>query len=134
MFSLITQRRQKNRILLSVMLSLNCLRIVCSSSAVLQINRQMTNRLTVFKTLRCLAHCMCTSYLSKDVRALRKERGLVYYTYHINSPMSYCTGHVRLNCWNCKQRLDDKPAFFCMSCKVVQPPEEEISYFKIMDW
>lgn len=123
------------------MLSLNSLRLVCSSRAVLHLNWQMANRLFVSNTVKCFAHCMSTSFLSKDlrystmnVRALRKESGLIYYANQVNSPVNYCTGQVRLNCWNCNQRLHDRSVFFCMSCKVVQPPEEETSYFKIMDW
>ncbi|KAF7665553.1 hypothetical protein LDENG_00137940 [Lucifuga dentata] len=46
--------------------------------------------------------------------------------------MNYCTA-VKLNCWNCKQPLDNTPAFFCRTCEVVQPPEEGTTYFQIMD-
>ncbi|KAM6930983.1 iron-sulfur cluster co-chaperone protein HscB [Xenentodon cancila] len=43
------------------------------------------------------------------------------------------TSQVKLNCWNCKQLLEKTPAFFCSSCKAVQPPREETTFFKIMD-
>ncbi|XP_029017155.1 iron-sulfur cluster co-chaperone protein HscB [Betta splendens] len=115
------------------MLSLNSLRIACSSPAALQLNWRMTHRLPFSRTLRRRGLCMCTSFPSKDARAARKRKAPVYYTNHVTSPMNYCTDQVRLNCWNCHHRLDNKPAFFCMSCKVVQPPEEETSYFHIMD-
>ncbi|KAM9361007.1 iron-sulfur cluster co-chaperone protein HscB isoform 2-T2 [Symphorus nematophorus] len=122
------------------MLSLNSCRIVCSSRALLHPNGLMTKRLSVYKTVTCSAHCMSTSCPKKDTwnsntnfKSLTKERKLIYYTNAVISPRNYCTGQVKLNCWNCKQPLDKTPAFFCMSCKIVQPPEEGISYFKIMD-
>lgn len=51
----------------------------------------------------------------------------------VSSLRTFCTAQVKLNCWNCNQPLDTSPAFFCMSCKVVQPPEAGTSYFQIMD-
>lgn len=45
----------------------------------------------------------------------------------------FCTTQVSQNCWNCKQPLEQKPAFFCLSCQMVQPPSEGTSYFKIMN-
>ncbi|XP_040898464.1 iron-sulfur cluster co-chaperone protein HscB [Toxotes jaculatrix] len=120
------------------MLSLNSLRIVCSSRAVLHPKWLMTNRLSVSKAVTCSAHCTSTSFPNKDtwhcnMNALVRERGRTYYTNQANSLRNYCTGQVKQNCWNCKQPLDKTPAFFCMSCKVVQPPEEGLSFFKIMD-
>lgn len=122
------------------MLSLNSLRIACSSRALLQSNRMMTNRQSVFKAVTYSAHCLSTSFLKKDtwlsntkLRALGKGGEIINYTNQVNSPRNYCATQVKLNCWNCKQSLDKTPAFFCLSCKVVQPPEEGTSYFKIMD-
>ncbi|GAA6218655.1 iron-sulfur cluster co-chaperone protein HscB, mitochondrial isoform X1 [Lates japonicus] len=122
------------------MLSLNSLRTVCLSRAALHPNRLMTNQMSLSRAVTCSAHCVSTSLFNKDTwhsnmntRALEKERGLTYYTNQANLPRNYCTGQVKLNCWNCKQPLDKTPAFFCMSCKVVQPPEEGTTYFKIMD-
>ncbi|XP_071339774.1 iron-sulfur cluster co-chaperone protein HscB [Trachinotus anak] len=118
------------------MLSLNSLRIVCSSRAALL----LTNRLSVCKAVTCSAHWTSVSLPSKDAwqctvntRAPVKDGGLTYSTNRANSPRSYCTSQVKQNCWNCEQPLDKTPAFFCMSCKVVQPPEEGASYFQIMD-
>ncbi|XP_026198696.1 iron-sulfur cluster co-chaperone protein HscB [Anabas testudineus] len=115
-------------------MSVSCLRVVGSSRAALHLIRHF-----VSKTVTRSAHCLFTSFISKDVwhstmnlRALTTGRGLIHHTNLVNSPMNYCTGQVRLNCWNCNRRLD-KSVFFCVSCKVVQPPEEEASYFKIMD-
>lgn len=118
------------------MLLLNSSRIVCSIRVLLHPNRQQS----VFKAVTCSAHCMSTSFPKKDtwlsnmnLRAMGKGREIIYYTNQVNSPRNYCTAQVKLNCWSCKQPLDKTPAFFCLSCKVVQPPEEGISYFKIMD-
>lgn len=67
-----------------------------------------------------------------NVRPPFKEREVVYNT-NVNSLRNYSTSQINLNCWNCKQALDKTPAFFCMSCKVVQPPDERVSYFQILD-
>ncbi|XP_026178471.1 iron-sulfur cluster co-chaperone protein HscB [Mastacembelus armatus] len=120
--------------LISDMLSVNS-RIVRSSRAVLHLNWLMTEPLPVYKTVTCLAH-----FPSKDIwhsnmtlRPRSKTRELICYSNNANVPRGYCTGQVKLNCWKCKQPIDKTPAFFCMSCKVVQPSEEGTSYFKIMD-
>lgn len=62
-----------------------------------------------------------------------QERLIQHYSNPVVSRRSYCTAQVNLSCWNCKQPLEISPAFFCNNCKVVQPPEEGTSYFKIMD-
>uniref|UniRef100_A0A8C4ETY2 HscB mitochondrial iron-sulfur cluster cochaperone n=1 Tax=Dicentrarchus labrax TaxID=13489 RepID=A0A8C4ETY2_DICLA len=62
---------------------------------------------------------MSTCFPKKDTwhsnTNLRKERKLIYYTGRVSSPRNYCTGRVKVSCWNCKQPLDKTPAFFCMS-------------------
>lgn len=118
------------------------MRILCLSRASLRPNGLMTtNRQYVYEAVTCSAHCMSTSFPMKDTwhhktnfRALGKETKPLFYTIPIGSPRNYCTGQVKLSCWKCKQPLDNSPAFFCMSCKVVQPPDEGTSFFKIMDW
>ncbi|XP_030272665.1 iron-sulfur cluster co-chaperone protein HscB isoform X1 [Sparus aurata] len=123
------------------MLTLNSMRILCLSRASLRPNGLMTtNRQYVYEAVTCSAHCMSTSFPMKDTwhhktnfRALGKETKPLFYTIPIGSPRNYCTGQVKLSCWKCKQPLDNSPAFFCMSCKVVQPPDEGTSFFKIMD-
>ncbi|KAM6943886.1 iron-sulfur cluster co-chaperone protein HscB isoform 3-T3 [Lycodopsis pacificus] len=122
------------------MLSLNTLRILCTSRASLHHSWLMTKRQSVYQTVTCAAHCMSTSFPKKDtwhsnmdLNALGKDTKRIYSTDPASSIRHYCTGEVKLNCWNCKQPLDTTPAFFCMSCKVIQPPEEDASYFKIMD-
>ncbi|TDH13317.1 hypothetical protein EPR50_G00053990 [Perca flavescens] len=121
------------------MLPFNSLRIVCLSRALVHPNWPMSNRQSVYKTVTCSAHVMAISFL-KDTwnsnmhfKSLGKQRKLIYYSNPVSSPRNYCTGQVQQNCWNCRQPLDTTPAFFCMSCKVVQPPEEGTSYFKIMN-
>ncbi|XP_010735139.2 iron-sulfur cluster co-chaperone protein HscB [Larimichthys crocea] len=118
------------------MLSLNYTRIVRSARALLHPHWLLTKRESVYKAVTCSARCITTSlplkdtwHSSRSLKALGKGR-----SYHSNLLLRYySTGQVELNCWKCKQPLDQSPAFFCMSCKVVQPPEEGTSYFKIMD-
>uniref|UniRef100_A0A3P8SP71 Iron-sulfur cluster co-chaperone protein HscB n=1 Tax=Amphiprion percula TaxID=161767 RepID=A0A3P8SP71_AMPPE len=118
------------------MLSVNSLRIVRFFRALLHPNRLLVNRLSV----TCSGHCMSTSLHKKDTwqsdmnfTALTKENGLFCYTNYIPSLRNYSISQIKRNCWKCNQLFEKKPAFFCMSCKVVQPPEEGISYFQIMD-
>uniref|UniRef100_UPI0037E7ED4E iron-sulfur cluster co-chaperone protein HscB n=1 Tax=Semicossyphus pulcher TaxID=241346 RepID=UPI0037E7ED4E len=123
------------------MLALNSLRIVCSSRALLHPDWLTRRGQAVYKAVTCSAHCMTNSFDWKDTlqhrntncRALEKERKLKCYINPVSSHRNYCASQVKLNCWRCKEPLEKSPAFFCMSCKVVQPPEEGISYFKIMD-
>ncbi|XP_051806924.1 iron-sulfur cluster co-chaperone protein HscB isoform X2 [Acanthochromis polyacanthus] len=118
------------------MLSVNSLRVVRPSRALLHPNRLLANRLSV----TCSGHCMSTNLHKKDTwqsginfTAVRKGNRLFYYTNCISSLRNYSLSQVKRNCWKCNQLFEKKPAFFCMSCKVVQPPEEGISYFQIMD-
>lgn len=128
------------------MLSLHSCRTLFSSRALLHSNWLMTNRQSRHIAVKCSAHCVSFKYgsspqrvtwhINTTLKTLGKEKKLMHSTNAslVNSSRSYCTGQVKLNCWNCKQPLDKTPAFFCMSCNVVQPPEEGTSYFKIMDW
>lgn len=129
------------------MLSVNCVRSLCSSGSLLARSLLRTSRQPVNKTVTCpvtcsvtcSAHCMTTSFIRRDTwdrnLDLGKERKLQYYSNPLLSLRSYSTGQTKLNCWSCKQPLDSTTAeFFCSSCKIVQPPEEGTSYFKIMDW
>ncbi|KAK2837973.1 hypothetical protein Q5P01_015185 [Channa striata] len=119
------------------MLSWNCVRILSSSRAALHVKRPIMNRLCVCKKS---VTCLSTSLLKKETwhssmnpRGLGKGTDLTQYINQAKSLMNYSTSQAKLNCWNCKQPLEDKPSFFCVSCKVVQPPEEGTCYFKIMD-
>lgn len=127
------------------MWSLKSLRIVCSPRALtlLHPNWSMASRQSVYKAAVTFSaqFMLSTGFSTKDTwhnntnfKTLGKEEKLISCTNPVSLPRNYCTGQVKLNCWNCKQRLDKTPVFFCMSCKVIQPPEEGASYFKIMDW
>lgn len=122
------------------MLSLKTLRILCSSGALLHHGRLATRRQTAYTTVTCRTRCM-SSIPVKDTRhsclkleARGRERKLIDSTTPASSHRSFCTGQVQVRCWKCEQPLDANPAFFCTSCNVIQPPEEDASYFKTMDW
>nr|XP_057927199.1 iron-sulfur cluster co-chaperone protein HscB [Doryrhamphus excisus] len=96
----------------------------------------MTSR---FGAVTCSAHCMAMNPATKDtwinktnfaLSGMKTQR--ICYFNKVTSLRSYCTGEIKLNCWRCKVPLDKSPAFFCSSCNVVQPPEEGVSFFKIM--
>nr|XP_040050723.1 iron-sulfur cluster co-chaperone protein HscB isoform X2 [Gasterosteus aculeatus aculeatus] len=121
------------------MLSLKTLRILCSSGALLHHGRLATRRQTAYTTVTCRTRCM-SSIPVKDTRhsclkleARGRERKLIDSTTPASSHRSFCTGQVQVRCWKCEQPLDANPAFFCTSCNVIQPPEEDASYFKTMD-
>ncbi|XP_020492256.2 iron-sulfur cluster co-chaperone protein HscB isoform X1 [Labrus bergylta] len=122
------------------MLAFNSLRFSCSPRALLKQNVLRTRRQIVYDAMTCSVHCMPTSCNRKDTWrshtnfvARGKDSHLSCYTHPVSSLRSFCTDQDKLSCWHCEQPLDKSPAFFCMSCKVVQPPEEGMSYFKIMD-
>ncbi|XP_077943652.1 iron-sulfur cluster co-chaperone protein HscB isoform X3 [Gasterosteus aculeatus] len=121
------------------MLSLKTLRTLCSSGALLHHGRLATRRQTAYTTVTCRTRCM-SSIPVKDTRhsclkleARGRERKLIDSTTPASSHRSFCTGQVQVRCWKCEQPLDANPAFFCTSCNVIQPPEEDASYFKTMD-
>lgn len=125
------------------MLSLTCRRTLCSQRTLLPLKRMMTNRYSSHIAAICSAH-----HFRNDISSSRNDlshcntnfitsgnqRQGIILTKSVGSLRNYCAGPVSQNCWNCKQPLDKTPAFFCLSCNVVQPPEEGTSYFKIMDW
>ncbi|XP_076006860.1 iron-sulfur cluster co-chaperone protein HscB [Genypterus blacodes] len=113
------------------MLSLNSLRPVCASRALQQM---LSNAV--------MTQCKITTFTREDTcrgnfnfRLPRVQAGFRGHTYKgdVSLHRSYCAARVKLNCWSCKQPVDNRPAFFCVSCKVVQPPEAGVSYFQIMD-
>ncbi|XP_034396668.1 iron-sulfur cluster co-chaperone protein HscB isoform X2 [Cyclopterus lumpus] len=119
------------------MLPLNTLRVLCSPRALLHRSWLTTTRQCVYKTVtRRTSTCgpkEDTWHGNKDPKALGKERRRIYSPNPGSSNRSYCAGQVQLNCWSCKQPLDATSPFFCTSCNVIQSPEEDASYFKIMD-
>ncbi|KAI3372601.1 hypothetical protein L3Q82_023072 [Scortum barcoo] len=110
---------------------LKCSRIVCSS---LRPKWLLTSPQPVCKAVTCSAHCVSTKRDTwhRDFRALGVEGEPSHCPNLVSSARSYCTGQVELKCWNCREPLEETPAFFCQSCKVVQPPEEGASFFKMM--
>ncbi|XP_056274161.1 iron-sulfur cluster co-chaperone protein HscB isoform X2 [Pseudoliparis swirei] len=120
------------------MLPLNTFRLLCSPRALLHRSWLSTTRQCVYKTVtRCTSTGVIpkkeTWHGNKDPKALGKEIRRIYSTNPTSSNRSYCAGQVQQTCWSCKQPHDATPAFFCTSCKMIQPPEEDASYFKIMD-
>ncbi|KAM3611852.1 uncharacterized protein V6R79_025003 [Siganus canaliculatus] len=139
-YVLILHNSIKYCVLIPGMWSFNSWRFVCSSRTVLHQKMLMTKRQSVIEAVTCSAHCMSTSLPKKDTRhtnlnfkPLGKDRQTLFCTNPADSFKNYSTGQAKLNCWNCNQPLDNTPAFFCMACKVVQPPEQGTSYFQIMD-
>lgn len=126
------------------MLSLTCWRTLCSHRTLLSLKRMMANRHSSHIAAICSAHHFCNNDISSSSKDLRhsninlvapgNQRKAVILMKSVGSFRNYCAGPVSQNCWNCKQPLDKTPVFFCLSCNVVQPPEEGTSYFKIMDW
>uniref|UniRef100_A0A674NNY8 HscB mitochondrial iron-sulfur cluster cochaperone n=1 Tax=Takifugu rubripes TaxID=31033 RepID=A0A674NNY8_TAKRU len=124
------------------MLSSNTWRTLCSRRALLSPNRMLMNRkagqATVrfsvnTKSLNDVSFAKQDSWRNNTIRkALGNEKKRIF-SAHVVFLRNYSTSHIKLNCWKCKQPLENDPAFFCLACKVVQPPEEGTSYFKIMD-
>ncbi|KAL6114804.1 hscb [Pungitius sinensis] len=113
------------------MFSLRTLRTLCSRRALLPNSRLAAKRQAACTTVTRSTRCV---HSSVSLEARGRERTRIDSTNTVGSShRGYCTGQVQLRCWNCKQRLDTTPAFFCTSCKVIQPPEEGASYFKMMD-
>lgn len=77
-----------------------------------------------------------SGYTKARVRPLFKDREAMFRHTHLDASRVYCSAQASTtHCWSCKQPLEggeQTPAFFCLSCKVVQPPSEDMSYFKIM--
>lgn len=125
------------------MLSSNTWRTLCSHRALLSPNRLLMNRKAGQATVRFSENTKSlsdVSFAKQDTwrnntigKALGNEKKRIF-SANVVFPRNYCTSHIKLNCWKCKEPLENDPAFFCLACKVVQPPEEGTSYFKIMDW
>lgn len=137
MFWLVFIARQ----LTSGMLSSNSWRTLCSLRALGSPNWLLMNRKAGQTNVMFSVNIMNdVSYAKKDTwrnktihKALEKEKQTSFSTNAVFT-RNYCTGQIKMNCWKCKQPLENDPAFFCLACKVVQPPGEATTYFKIMDW
>uniref|UniRef100_A0A4W5QVK5 HscB mitochondrial iron-sulfur cluster cochaperone n=1 Tax=Hucho hucho TaxID=62062 RepID=A0A4W5QVK5_9TELE len=105
------------------MLSLNNLRIICTSQALQHSPKLLVNR-----------HCVSKASSFYDTR---HNNGIDFRSQneskvkHINSlERTFCTASIKLNC---RQSVGQTPAFFCLYCNFVQPPHEGASFFQIMD-
>lgn len=123
------------------MLSLTSRRALCSYRSLAPSQRLLTNQHCGHIAVTRPAHHFCNNDSSSFRRDLRCSNCFGKSENHrtaailTRTPLrNYCTGEISRNCWKCKQPLERIPAFFCLSCKVVQPPTEGTSYFKIMDW
>ncbi|XP_026866410.2 iron-sulfur cluster co-chaperone protein HscB [Electrophorus electricus] len=47
-----------------------------------------------------------------------------------NSTRNFCTSSTVRNCWSCGS---SRQLFFCSSCKVIQPPIENVNYFELFN-
>ncbi|XP_077377127.1 iron-sulfur cluster co-chaperone protein HscB [Festucalex cinctus] len=116
------------------MVSLNIFRTVGSFRMLPLASRLVTSRPAAFKAIACPAKCLVVG-LPTDTwssnTTLRTFGTCSFST--VTSVGSYSTCNVQMNCWKCKELLDKSPTFFCSSCKVVQPPNEGVSFFSIMD-
>lgn len=110
-------------------------RVVGTVRTLLSPTRLLTSRQCVSRGVICALQCKSRTVSGKDTRhsilnpTTLKDPELL----HNGNVKNYCTAQAKLSCWNCKHALDQTPAFFCMLCKVVQPPVEGVSYFQIMD-
>ncbi|XP_077456561.1 iron-sulfur cluster co-chaperone protein HscB [Stigmatopora argus] len=115
------------------MASLNFLRTVGSCRTM-----PHTSRLA-FKTVTCPQNCLIGALVQDTCRrrttprAFTMEKELTCYFNNVTSIKNYSTYSIQMSCWKCKEAFDTSPAFFCSSCKVVQPPDEGASFFTIMD-
>ncbi|XP_053725836.1 iron-sulfur cluster co-chaperone protein HscB [Synchiropus splendidus] len=105
---------------------MNVLRLVYSSRSAWRRTCQ-----SGFQTVTCPVSSFSNGPL-KDTCHNKEKRGVAF-SRRLVSVRDLCTGRVDMNCWNCHHPRDRTPAFFCLSCKVVQPPDEHLNYFKIMD-
>ncbi|KAL0979060.1 hypothetical protein UPYG_G00180020 [Umbra pygmaea] len=116
------------------MLLLKNLRIICTPPVLYNSTKLLTNRQCLFNVSSTYATC-CNNFIifsSKDTRTntcFNPPKETIVSTMRT----IFCTTSVRFNCWNCGQSVEQTPAFFCLSCNIVQPPDEEASYFQIMD-
>lgn len=123
-------------------LSLTSQRALCSYRTLVPSKRIVTNRHSSHIAVKCPAHHFCNNDSSCFRKDLRRSNNCFVTPWNQRRASiltkipfrNYCAGEISQNCWKCKQPLEKIPAFFCLSCKVVQPPTEGTSYFKIMDW
>ncbi|XP_056143064.1 iron-sulfur cluster co-chaperone protein HscB [Lampris incognitus] len=118
------------------MLPLSSLRLMCKAQVLQRFSGLVTNR-RVSKAAAYATQYKCFSFwtdrsYSTAKYSVRLKRREVIHKSNVEPLRTYCV-KVKPDCWNCKQPIEKLPAFFCVSCKVVQPPDEGASYFQILD-
>nr|ACI66807.1 Co-chaperone protein HscB, mitochondrial precursor [Salmo salar] len=118
------------------MLSLNNLGVICISQAL-----QHSPKLLAIR--QCLSKAssratLCNNSITFSSKGTRRHTGFRLLNEsivkHVSSlQRTFCTASAKLHCWNCGQSVEQTPAFFCLSCNFVQPPDERASYFLIME-
>ncbi|XP_020774750.2 iron-sulfur cluster co-chaperone protein HscB isoform X2 [Boleophthalmus pectinirostris] len=115
------------------MIRLNILRMFCRSRTLLQPDSSLREKVSFSRAFTC-ACCASKKDNSCSIGNLQQRFVLQDLSAKREVGVRYmCTTQVFFNCWNCKELLKQKPAFFCKSCQVVQPPYEGTSYFNIME-
>ncbi|KAM4616008.1 iron-sulfur cluster co-chaperone protein HscB [Polymixia lowei] len=115
------------------MLSVKALRIICTSLSLQHSHWLMTNQ-RLYKAATYATQCRSYIFSKKDVRHRNMNfRSLPMEREVCKISVTYSTAQVELHCWNCKETLEKTPAFFCMSCKIVQPTDDRASFFQIME-
>lgn len=122
------------------MLSLTSRRALCSSRTLVPPKRMATGRHSGRTAVTRPPHHFCNNDSSRSRRDLKRANSCFTTPWHqrqssvpTRAPFrNYCARDITHKCWKCEQPLEEMPAFFCLSCKVVQPPTEGTSYFKIM--
>lgn len=119
------------------MLSLNNLGVICISQALQHSPKLLAIRQCLSKaSSRATLYNNSITFSSKGTRRHTGFRLLnESIVKHVSSlQRTFCTASAKLHCWNCGQSVEQTPAFFCLSCNFVQPPDERASYFLIMEW
>ncbi|KAM9810589.1 iron-sulfur cluster co-chaperone protein HscB [Neosynchiropus ocellatus] len=111
-------------------MSMNVLRLVYSSRILSRTAWRRTCP-SGFQTVTCPVSSFSNGPLKGTCH--NKEKRDVHFNNPVTSLRDFCTGSVVMNCWNCHHPRDKAATFFCLSCKVVQPPDGHLNYFKIMD-
>uniref|UniRef100_A0A6Q2XDU2 Iron-sulfur cluster co-chaperone protein HscB n=1 Tax=Esox lucius TaxID=8010 RepID=A0A6Q2XDU2_ESOLU len=118
------------------MVSLTIFRIICTSEALHILPKLFANRRCLSKT--SIYATLCKNFInfsSKDTQNNSCFKPVSESTgKHVSSLLrTFSTASEKLNCWNCGHSVEQTPAFFCIFCNFVQPPDEGASYFQIMD-
>ncbi|KAK1792241.1 hypothetical protein P4O66_012202 [Electrophorus voltai] len=86
----------------------------------------------------CGVDMSCCGHGEMNIKDMRRNTGVcdfkvleAHMTLHSkNSARNFCTSSTIRNCWSCGS---SRKLFFCSSCKVIQPPIENVSYFELFN-